>query len=1081
MTAAIENPRIVRPRRAARLARSADRGRNPGLDGLRGLALLGMLAWHAEVGWVRGGFARMTIFFVLSGYLAAASYLRMTAAGAGYGEFWRRRTVRLLPVTVLGVVVAMAVTVWIGTVAAREQLRGDVLSVLTYTSNWRFISDERAYGELFERPSALMHYWSLSIEEQSFLLLPLVLGLAALVARRRPLARIGVVAALAVLCASIPWFVPHSPDAAYFGTHVRFGEFLVGVLLALLLDRTPDPSPVVRRGVAVAGSISLVLLLAVMLTVDRELGWLYRGGMGLFAVPAVLVVAALVLGAPRLQRVLSVRPLVSLGVWALSVYVLHWPIFLVLAHLLPGVDHAVLVVIQLAVAVALGALVHRVFERPLMPGGAFPTRRVLSASAVAVVAVAVVAVLLPVPEDPYAFEEVALEQAEGRNAGTTVPVPPEVTTVAVFGGSSALMLSLGMEDWMVHRPDLAPVPGFADLGCALVDDARRFRDDGIEEFDSGRCGDWRADWPAAVRDGGAEVALVVLGVWDTLDLLLPGRSDTVAVGDPVADREIAERLDRVVVLLSAAGARRVVFATTPVVPERVWRDRGIPADHPQRVRRFNELLAELAARHEQVTVFDYAGYVERLDPATHERLFPDGVHPTWHSSIELWNGGDPGRLRPPTRASTGVRPAPAPGRPRDRGRRGPEPPEDEVAQAQGPRPGVEDQRPGLRAPHAAHGLHDGEPGPHERVVPPAHLLDQQERVAGLEVVDDRHARPDVQVLDPGAADQPHRPASCPGTQGEVGLLAVGEVALVEQAHLLQAGAPQQHEGAVGVVDGLPAGQRTVVGWRGHGHAAEVGVDHRDHAVPHVRAHQPGHRLRVRRVEHRRQAPRVGVHVVGHQPDPLAVVGVREEPCQPHVRTGPEPRVVVVLDQLDRPGVVRPEAVAQDLELPGARGVVHHRDPHRHLPVDQARDGGQACLGLVPVHDHDPERDRVAVAHVSGRSVGRTGVGSAVSPIRYSSTAAAQERPSAIAQTIRLWPRPASPQTNTPGWDVAHASSRATLPRPSSSTSSCSSRPVRSGPVKPIASSTRSHSSSVSLPSTGTNVGRPSTSCCSTST
>src|SRR5690606_31565109 len=150
------------------------------LDGLRGLALAGMLAWHAEVGWVRGGFARMTIFFVLAGYLAARSLARSREAGTGraFVTFWGRRARRLLPVTLLGVAWALVVTAWVGSPGARAGATGDTAATLASVANWRFIAVDQPYGALFESGTAFQHYWSLAVEEQAFLVLPLLLAAA---------------------------------------------------------------------------------------------------------------------------------------------------------------------------------------------------------------------------------------------------------------------------------------------------------------------------------------------------------------------------------------------------------------------------------------------------------------------------------------------------------------------------------------------------------------------------------------------------------------------------------------------------------------------------------------------------------------------------------------------------------------------------------------------------------------------------------------------------------------------------------------------------------------------------------------
>ena len=268
---------------------STSTSRVDALDGVRGFALLGMMAWHAQIDWVKGGFARMTIFFVLAGFLAARSLTRADGSSEWrrFGSFWKRRVLRLLPITVVGVGTAVGVTALIGSPAATEAVVGDSVSVLTWWSNWRFVLEERAYGDMFAAPSAFHHFWSLSLEEQCLVVLPIVLWSVTLITRERSggIGRPGTrtiagVLVLAVIASGLPLVVEMSPDTAYYGTHVRIGEFLVGVALALWWNRQDVTTWSTRLGViwSGAGTVGFVALVVIMLTIDRDASWVYRGG-----------------------------------------------------------------------------------------------------------------------------------------------------------------------------------------------------------------------------------------------------------------------------------------------------------------------------------------------------------------------------------------------------------------------------------------------------------------------------------------------------------------------------------------------------------------------------------------------------------------------------------------------------------------------------------------------------------------------------------------------------------------------------------------------------------------------------------
>jgi peptidoglycan/LPS O-acetylase OafA/YrhL len=648
------------------------------LDGLRGLALLGMLAWHAEVGWVRGGFARMTIFFTLSGYLAARSFLRLRdrSEPTPFRTFWRRRARRLLPVTVLGLVAAVAVTLAVGSDAARGDLRGDTLSVALFSSNWRFLLDQQSYGELFEHPSAFQHYWSLSLEEQLFWILPATLALAFAIHRRRAWI---IVAGMAVAFAAIPFFIAHSPDAAYYGTHVRAGEFLAGVALAIVLHRTSGVPTEQRRLVGIVGTASLVLLVGVMLLVDREHAWLYQGGMGLFAIPAVGITAAAMAGLGPASKALGIRPLATIGRWAFPIYVLHWPLFILLAPERTGLDGTALIVVEMSLAIAIGGLVHRWFERPLMEGPAADAepfwqqawawwsrdRAALGAVAGAAAVLVLIAALAPVPTPTY-----DLLAAEDRLSDTSyleIPdaervlaeTPPRLTeserllateplNVALFGGSTAVSVGPAGIDWSTEHPGLAVVPGYSRLGCGMVTDGVRVHaveSDGSPKADppDAYCQQWPVRWSAAVMANDVDVAVVMTGVWETADWQLGVAEATgdefVSIGDPVFDAHLTDRLVTAMSSLRDRGAT-VVLTTTPVVGTgadgRVHLERNLGPDHPARVAAYNDLLRRVAAETEGVELVEYGAWVDALTPEQRAVAMPDGIHPTRETADRLW-------------------------------------------------------------------------------------------------------------------------------------------------------------------------------------------------------------------------------------------------------------------------------------------------------------------------------------------------------------------------------------------------------------------------------------------------------------
>lgn len=607
-----------------------------------------MLAWHAELDWVRGGFARMTIFFVLSGYLATRSWTRRREEG--FRSFWIRRTLRLLPMTLVGVAVAIAVTLAVGSQTTKAALGADVVSVLTYTSNWHFLDSGQSYGALFERQSAFQHYWSLSIEEQLFLVLPVLLAAAAVVARsiRRP--QWVVLGAAAALVGVAAVAAAPSADGVYFGTQTRLIEFLVGAALAVSFASWTTGGPATRRILVWLGRLAGGAIVVTLAIVDRSSSWLYEGGIYLFALPVIAVLAAIELDEPWLTRILEIRPLVWLGRAALSIYVLHWPLFVLLDDVVPeSTSHALLATGKVAVGVAVGGVAHRLVEQPMLDDtrsllrNGLPVLRRRVAPMVAVAALlAVVALRADVPEPDYEFEEAAAALEAGR---PVIPAPMDgADRVAVFGGSTALMNALGIGDWARESGVVDVAAGHARLGCGLLErgerpqsvDARGAR---VWEAVDADCRGWADDWQTLAAGIDLDVALVFFGVWEIADWRIDG--ETTSIEEPALRRALRAELEKGIDHLIAGGVSDVVLMTSPVVGDGGDDDpaaaRGLSDDHAERTARYNQVLRAVAADRSEVTVFDYAGAIDELG-ADRERLLPDGVHPTWDGAVEIWSG-----------------------------------------------------------------------------------------------------------------------------------------------------------------------------------------------------------------------------------------------------------------------------------------------------------------------------------------------------------------------------------------------------------------------------------------------------------
>jgi peptidoglycan/LPS O-acetylase OafA/YrhL len=243
--------------------------------------VLAVIAYHDNYRWARGGFLGVDAFFVLSGFLITTllvfefrerDTVRLVA-------FWGRRARRLLPALLLVLLFVAAYTRRDVATWQRTALRDDGLASLFYVANWRFIFNKQSYFELFTGSSPLRHMWSLAIEEQFYLVWPLVVLVCLKAARGalRVLATVCVCGTVASLFAMSVTYKAGDPSRAYFGTDARAHSLLIGALLALVL-LVWKPRPVPRRLLQLAGLVAAAAIVVAWARVTGTSGGYYHGG-----------------------------------------------------------------------------------------------------------------------------------------------------------------------------------------------------------------------------------------------------------------------------------------------------------------------------------------------------------------------------------------------------------------------------------------------------------------------------------------------------------------------------------------------------------------------------------------------------------------------------------------------------------------------------------------------------------------------------------------------------------------------------------------------------------------------------------
>jgi peptidoglycan/LPS O-acetylase OafA/YrhL len=620
----------------------------PALDGLRALAVLGVLLYHAGVSWAPGGFLGVDAFFVLSGFLITSLLVDewRTRGRIDLRRFWARRARRLLPALVLVVVAVGAYAVFVARPNELERIRGDTFGSLLYVANWRQLFESSYFAKL-ATPSPLRHTWSLGIEEQWYLVWPLALVLMVRVTAGRRWAVIGITVALAfgsaVLMAEL--FDAGDPSRVYYGTDTRAQALLLGAVLAFLVTR---PRRRRRRqatatasliALECAGILALVYLGWLWTHVADTTTWLYTGG---FLVEG-LAVAALIAAATRqyspiLRPLLSLPPLCAIGRISYGVYLWHWPVYVYLTPARTGLDDVPLLVIRLAATFTFAVASYRLVEQPIRHRTLTRPRGIALISFLGA-ATAVTLVAIVVLTGASVSTATDLEHAAGRSsapAPATRPNQVVVPRVLIAGDSVALTLGY----WLDPKQDTRGVQirTEATLGCGLT--AGTAHSDGHELPTNEECSGWPLRWRKTVDEYQPSVAVVLVGAWDVVDHRIDG--DILPVGTDAWRVYMTRQLDTATEVLSARGAR-VVLLTSPCFGQPDSGLGGIPErSDPARLGVMNDLIRTYANGHPaRVSLVDLHAFLCPRDSYTptvagvnaHD---PDGTHLSPDGSKLVW-------------------------------------------------------------------------------------------------------------------------------------------------------------------------------------------------------------------------------------------------------------------------------------------------------------------------------------------------------------------------------------------------------------------------------------------------------------
>ena len=350
----------------------------PSIDSLRALAVLAVIIYHVDVNYLPGGFLGVDLFFVLSGYLISSLIIKeyRKTGSLNLYNFYIRRARRLLPAVYFMITVGLVVMVLFNEVLLRKS-HLDAIFGYIYSSNWWYIFHKLDYFDSFGAQSLFKHLWSLAIEEQFYMIFPLLF----LLINRKKKSKDGtyklnknflyVVLGLILvsLIAHILLFDINNISRIYFGTDTRAFSLLVGVVGAILYPMEKLHAKVTPQQnimYSVVSLVSIATLITVMIYTSEYNTWLYRGGFLLVAILGLIVIISSGKQHTLMSRLLSFKPVVFIGKISYSLYLWHFPVLVLTTPVSEiGNPNIIFVILRVILTFALATASYVFVETPI--------------------------------------------------------------------------------------------------------------------------------------------------------------------------------------------------------------------------------------------------------------------------------------------------------------------------------------------------------------------------------------------------------------------------------------------------------------------------------------------------------------------------------------------------------------------------------------------------------------------------------------------------------------------------------------------------------------------------------------------
>lgn len=365
----------------------------PGLDGLRAIAVLGIIIYHLNKQWLSGGFLGVDTFFVISGYLITSLLLSEyeETGTIKIKQFWLRRIKRLLP-AVLILIFTVTITTLIFKPSHIVQVKHDAIAALLYMSNWWYIATNVNYFEQFAF-MPLKHLWSLAIEEQFYLFFPFVLILLLLKFKsyKKVTLILWIISLISLILMIAIFPITFGNSRVYFGTDTRLQTLLLGVILAFAwppFKLKANPPKILQNSISTIGIIALITLIILFFTVEDDNKWIYSGGFYIISTLTLLIIASAVHPTNIFAKLLGNKVFIYIGKRSYSLYLWHFPIIsFIHSYYVAGQYPVYVYMIDIILTIILAESSYRYIELPFREHGfsVFNFARLLKASLIRII------------------------------------------------------------------------------------------------------------------------------------------------------------------------------------------------------------------------------------------------------------------------------------------------------------------------------------------------------------------------------------------------------------------------------------------------------------------------------------------------------------------------------------------------------------------------------------------------------------------------------------------------------------------------------------------------------------------------